>query len=165
MQTQRGFTLIELVVVIIVLGILAVTAAPKFIDLQTDARVGTLNGAKGALQGANALVYSKSAINNLHKQAASGSDTVTLYGTTKVTPLFGYLRASKDDVANAVELDSSWVVAVDDATTPTKVFIYPSGVTFDKDETGETGASCHLSYTPAGSEGASPTYSIVKGKC
>ncbi|MGL4750761.1 MAG: type II secretion system protein, partial [Shewanella sp.] len=38
MKRQQGFTLIELVVVIIILGILAVTAAPKFINLQSDAR-------------------------------------------------------------------------------------------------------------------------------
>ncbi|MGL4893853.1 MAG: type II secretion system protein, partial [Shewanella sp.] len=44
MKKQQGFTLIELVVVIIILGILAVTAAPKFINLQGDARVSALNG-------------------------------------------------------------------------------------------------------------------------
>ncbi|MBM7073074.1 prepilin-type N-terminal cleavage/methylation domain-containing protein [Shewanella sp. 202IG2-18] len=42
MQKQQGFTLIELVVVIIILGILAVTAAPKFINLQSDARKSAL---------------------------------------------------------------------------------------------------------------------------
>ncbi|MGS0728942.1 type II secretion system protein, partial [Shewanella sp. 0m-11] len=52
MQKQNGFTLIELVVVIIILGILAVTAAPKFINLQSDARASALQGVKGAIQGA-----------------------------------------------------------------------------------------------------------------
>ncbi|ACJ27327.1 MSHA pilin protein MshA [Shewanella piezotolerans WP3] len=51
MNKQNGFTLIELVVVIIILGILAVTAAPKFINLQGDARVSTLQGMKAAIQG------------------------------------------------------------------------------------------------------------------
>ncbi len=51
MKRQQGFTLIELVVVIIILGILAVTAAPKFINLQSDARTSAIQGMKGAIQG------------------------------------------------------------------------------------------------------------------
>lgn len=65
MKRQQGFTLIELVVVIIILGILAVTAAPKFINLQSDARKSTVEGVKAALQGANTLIYSKAAIQGL----------------------------------------------------------------------------------------------------
>lgn len=59
MKRQGGFTLIELVVVIVILGILAVTAAPRFLNLQSDARASSLDGLKGAMQGASVLYLVK----------------------------------------------------------------------------------------------------------
>jgi MSHA pilin protein MshA len=61
MKKQSGFTLIELVIVIIILGILAVTAAPKFLNLQDDAALHP-ERLEGSLNSAGAMVYSKAVI-------------------------------------------------------------------------------------------------------
>ncbi|WP_063345525.1 prepilin-type N-terminal cleavage/methylation domain-containing protein [Vibrio jasicida] len=57
---NKGFTLIELVVVIVILGILAVIAAPKFLGIQSEARVATLKATQGAIESAFALASAKS---------------------------------------------------------------------------------------------------------
>ena len=56
-QQQSGFTLIELVIVIVILGILAAAALPRFTDLSTDARTATLNGLMGSIRSAAAISH------------------------------------------------------------------------------------------------------------
>ncbi|MGF1869181.1 type II secretion system protein [Photobacterium indicum] len=62
---RNGFTLIELVVVIVLLGILAVTAAPRFLNLQSDARNAALEGLKGSIESGLGIGYGKMAVAGL----------------------------------------------------------------------------------------------------
>ena len=71
MKRQGGFTLIELVVVIVILGILAVTAAPRFLNLQDDAKESALQGLAGAMNGAAGITFGKAAIDGVEALADS----------------------------------------------------------------------------------------------
>ncbi|MEC6832671.1 type II secretion system protein [Photobacterium toruni] len=101
MKRQQGFTLIELVVVIVILGILAVTAAPKFMNLQGDARNASLQGLKGAIQGAAAIVYGKAAI-----QGVESSTEPVMIGAVKT--IYGYPLISKDGIVAALASSDDW---------------------------------------------------------
>jgi MSHA pilin protein MshA len=80
MKTQQsGFTLIELVMVIVILGILAATALPKFYDLSSDAEDAALLGVKGSIESASAINYAARSLSS-----ANGSDTAGVACDTAV---------------------------------------------------------------------------------
>ena len=100
-RNNGGFTLIELIVVIVILGILAVTAAPKFIDLQSDARLATLNGMKAAINSAVSLTYGKSLVKGVEKNATGSK--VSINGE-EVEVCYGYPCAAATKIQKVLDI-------------------------------------------------------------
>jgi MSHA pilin protein MshA len=101
MNKQQGFTLIELVMVIVILGILAATALPKFANLQGDARIASINAASGAMKSAMAIVHAQAIIDSIEIDPDS---SVALEGTT-IEIAYGYPKATH--IATAAGISTS----------------------------------------------------------
>ncbi len=155
MKRQGGFTLIELVVVIVILGILAVTAAPRFLDLQGDARKASLQGLKGAMQGAAGIVYGKAVIEGIETEQ---DDTISS-GTGTIATVYGFPAATSAGIGAAVSgLNEDWSIlagaTVSSATNNNVSYTF----------SGRTDNNCIVNYEEA-SEGGEPSITVVSSGC
>lgn len=161
MKKEQGFTLIELVVVIVILGILAVTAAPKFMNLQGDARTSTLEGLKGAMKGAAGIVYGKAAIAGVETLKGPIKDNES-GNNTGVELVYGYPAATSAGIGAAIvgaDGKGDWTLANGTGLSnanPTASIIY---YTMNNQADTATATNCVVSYQNATST-AAPTIKV-----
>jgi MSHA pilin protein MshA len=102
-KQQSGFTLIELVVVIVILGILAATALPRFVNLQSEARASAVQGIAGGLRGAIGLVNAKWQVSG-----GSGVSSVSMVGgNVTVGSTTGFPTNDATGIQVAMQCESS----------------------------------------------------------
>ena len=144
-KNQTGFTLIELIVVITILGILSAFALPRFAALQTDARIAKMNAALGSLKAAAALAHSV----QLTQGLAPGA-SVALEGSV-ITMANGYPQSTNASIGHAAGFATAAGVAFPEyvlASTATVLTVTPDA----------SHPACAVTYTVPVA-GNSPTYS------
>jgi MSHA pilin protein MshA len=105
--------LIELIIVIVLIGILAAVALPKYVSMQTQARIASLNALAGALRGASSLAY-QSALST--GQIGATGSVIMGKGTT-VNLVYGNPAAATGGINNAVDLSSDYVFSTGAASS------------------------------------------------
>ncbi|GAA6186580.1 MULTISPECIES: prepilin-type N-terminal cleavage/methylation domain-containing protein [Alteromonadaceae] len=167
LEKAKGFTLIELIIVIVILGILSVVAAPKFINLSSDANKAVLEGMAGTASGAVNLVYAKAIIQGVVNDAEGNVD-LDGDGVDDISTVYGFPSANRTTgIANALQLNDEW--AYGDTFGGGQFFVSPSRIVGFSGITNNNiplrSPNCYLTYIPPAGANELPTYDFVTSGC
>jgi MSHA pilin protein MshA len=154
-RKEKGFTLIELVMVIVILGILAAFALPRFADLGGDARASAINGAAGAIKSANGIARSAClarAACDTTVGADPGVNTLNLDGEA-IDMAFGYPAATQAGILDAAQITGNDFTI----TAGNPILVQATGAT--------TPADCEVSYTAAADATTPPVIAVDDSGC